>query len=72
MRCAEALRDRSDEELTFLYSPTLQGRVPPIQHPLNMRAMQYYGPRDMRLEDIPEPQVRDNQVKIKVCNRREN
>ncbi|RPD60647.1 alcohol dehydrogenase GroES domain protein [Lentinus tigrinus ALCF2SS1-7] len=31
-----------------------------------MRAIQYYGPGDIRLCDIPEPQVKAGQVKIKV------
>ncbi|PIL28383.1 hypothetical protein GSI_09534 [Ganoderma sinense ZZ0214-1] len=32
-----------------------------------MRAMQYYGPGDVRLEEIPEPVVGPGQGKIKVC-----
>ena len=31
-----------------------------------MRAVRYYGPGDMRVEDIPEPVTGDGQVKIKV------
>ncbi len=32
-----------------------------------MRAIRYYGPGDVRLDQIPEPQVGVQQVKIKVC-----
>ena len=32
-----------------------------------MKAIQYYGPGDIRLEEIPEPAVGPGQVKIKVC-----
>ncbi len=31
-----------------------------------MKAIRYYGPKDLRLEDIPEPVVGPGQVKIKV------
>ena len=31
-----------------------------------MRAIRYYGPGDVRLDEIPEPQVGARQVKIKV------
>ena len=31
-----------------------------------MRAIRYYGPGDMRLDRIPEPQVGERQVKIKA------
>ncbi len=31
-----------------------------------MRAARYYGPGDVRVEDIPEPETRKGQVKIKV------
>ncbi|TBU63555.1 GroES-like protein [Dichomitus squalens] len=31
-----------------------------------MRAIRYYGPGDVRLDEIPEPRVGDRQVKIKV------
>ena len=33
-----------------------------------MRAIRYYGPGDIRLDNIPEPQVKEGQVKIKVCH----
>ena len=33
-----------------------------------MRAARYYGPGDVRVEDIPEPQVKPGQVKIKVSS----
>ncbi len=33
----------------------------------SMRAIRYYGPGDIRLEEIPEPQVGEKQIKIKVC-----
>ena len=32
-----------------------------------MRAIRYYGPGDVRLDEIPEPHVGEKQVKIKVC-----
>ncbi|KAI0704212.1 alcohol dehydrogenase GroES domain protein [Cerioporus squamosus] len=32
-----------------------------------MRAIRYYGPGDIRLDEIPEPQVKGGQVKIKVA-----
>ncbi|KAM5546076.1 hypothetical protein V8D89_000202 [Ganoderma adspersum] len=35
--------------------------------PPTMRAIQYYGPGDIRLEEIPEPVVGPGQVKIKVA-----
>ena len=31
-----------------------------------MKAIRYYGPGDMRLEDIPEPITGEKQVKVKV------
>ena len=31
-----------------------------------MRAVRYYGPGDIRVDDIPEPVAGDDQVKIKV------
>lgn len=31
-----------------------------------MKAARYYGPGDIRVEQIPEPQPKDGQVKIKV------
>ena len=31
-----------------------------------MRAARYYGPGDVRVEEIPEPETRKGQVKIKV------
>ena len=31
-----------------------------------MKAIRYYGPGDVRLDEIPEPQIGDRQVKIKV------
>lgn len=31
-----------------------------------MKAIRYYGPGDMRLDDIPEPNPGPNQVKVKV------
>ena len=31
-----------------------------------MKAMRYYGPGDIRLDNIPEPTVGAGQVKIKV------
>ena len=31
-----------------------------------MRAIRYYGPGDVRLDEIPEPQIGARQVKIKV------
>ena len=31
-----------------------------------MRAIRYYGPGDMRLEDVPEPIAGPKQVKVKV------
>lgn len=31
-----------------------------------MRAVRYYGPGDIRVDDIPEPVTGDDQVKIKV------
>lgn len=34
-----------------------------------MKAVRYYGPGDIRVEDIPEPVVGDEQVKIKVSFR---
>jgi threonine dehydrogenase-like Zn-dependent dehydrogenase len=30
-----------------------------------MRALQYYGPKDLRLEDLPEPRCEPTQIKIK-------
>ncbi|KAI0767646.1 GroES-like protein [Fomes fomentarius] len=32
-----------------------------------MRAIRYYGPGDIRLEEIPEPQAGEKQIKIKVA-----
>ncbi|KAI0725437.1 alcohol dehydrogenase GroES domain protein [Fomitopsis betulina] len=32
-----------------------------------MKAVRYYGPGDMRVENIPEPVTGDKQIKIKVC-----
>lgn len=34
-----------------------------------MKAIRYHGPKDLRLEDIPEPVVGPGQVKVKVCGR---
>ncbi len=31
-----------------------------------MKAARYYGPGDIRIEDIPVPPLKDGQVKIKV------
>ena len=31
-----------------------------------MKAARWYSPRDIRVEDIPEPVVKDNTVKVKV------
>lgn len=31
-----------------------------------MKAVQYYGPQDIRIEHIEEPEAKDGQVKIKV------
>ena len=31
-----------------------------------MRAARYYGPGDVRIEDVPEPDVKPGQVKLKV------
>ncbi|KAI8988992.1 hypothetical protein BD414DRAFT_485614 [Trametes punicea] len=32
-----------------------------------MRAIRFYGPHDVRLDDIPEPILGPGQVKVKVC-----
>ena len=32
-----------------------------------MRAAQYYGPGDVRVEEAPEPQVKQGQVKLKLA-----
>ena len=31
-----------------------------------MKAAVFYGPHDVRLEDLPEPEIRDGSVKLKV------
>ena len=33
---------------------------------LNMKAARYYGPGDVRVEDVPEPELKQGQVKLKV------
>ena len=33
-----------------------------------MKAARYYGPGDVRVEEIPEPELRPGQVKLKVWN----
>jgi hypothetical protein len=33
-----------------------------------MKAARFYGPGDVRVEDIPEPVLREGQVKVKVSN----
>lgn len=33
-----------------------------------MKAARYYGPGDIRVEQVPEPQPKKGQVKIKVCS----
>ena len=38
-----------------------------LARPPTMRAVRYYGPGDVRLDEIPEPTVGPGQVKIKVC-----
>lgn len=30
-----------------------------------MRALRYHGPKDLRVDDIPEPKCGDNQIKIR-------
>jgi len=32
-----------------------------------MRAARFYGPGDIRVEDIPEPVPKEGQVKVKVA-----
>ena len=32
----------------------------------NMKAARYYGPGDVRVETIPEPELKPGQVKLKV------
>ena len=32
-----------------------------------MRAARYYGPGDVRVEDVPEPKVKQGQVKLKLA-----
>ena len=36
------------------------------QSNLNMRAARYYGPQDIRIDEVPEPVPQPGQVKIKV------
>jgi threonine dehydrogenase-like Zn-dependent dehydrogenase len=31
-----------------------------------MKAARYYGPKDIRVEQIPEPEAQQGQVKVKV------
>ena len=31
-----------------------------------MKAAVFYGPKDVRLEDVPEPEIRDGSVKVKL------
>lgn len=44
-------------------------RSSPRVHPnsiYEMRAARYYGPGDIRIEDIPEPEIKPGQIKLKV------
>jgi hypothetical protein len=38
----------------------------PAFHQFTMKAARYYGPGDVRVENIPEPELKPGQVKLKV------
>lgn len=50
----------------FSHDDLFSGHCITIPTSRNMKAARYYGPGDLRVEDIPEPVPTDGQVKVKV------